>query len=105
MSQSIVISSNKFDGKVGTILFNPVNTELVINLGEVSLPLTFEPYLLDPPQEIYGFYTITVSEDDCTYYLKVPKKSQGEPPVIVFEDVDDLFIFEFMDSAIYQFEG
>jgi hypothetical protein len=72
MSQSVVISSNEFNGEIANILFNPLNSDDVINLGQVTLPVTFNPSLLTPPRTIYGFYTITIIESICTYYLKIP---------------------------------
>ena len=65
MSQSIIIKSVNYDGEVANIIFKPDNDNVVINLGDVTLPCTFNPSLLDPPREIYGTYTILVLNDQC----------------------------------------
>lgn len=80
MSQSVIISSEKFDGRICNVLFKPSNSDVVINLGDVTLPLTFEPFLLTPPQEIYGDYTITVLENNCVYYLNIPNPTPTPTP-------------------------
>lgn len=77
MLESIVIDSDNLGDKTVNMLFKPINSDEVVNLGDVNLPLTFEPHLLLPPQEIYGFYTITILESNCTYYLKVPEEIDG----------------------------
>jgi hypothetical protein len=82
MSQSVIISSEKFDGEICNVLFKPSNNNVVINLGDVILPLTFEPFLLTPPQEIYGDYTITVLEDNCVYYLNIPNPTPTPTPTV-----------------------
>ena len=80
MSQSVIISSEKFDGEICNVLFKPSNNNVVINLGDVILPLTFEPFLLTPPQEIYGDYTINVLENNCVYYLNIPNPTPTPTP-------------------------
>ena len=80
MSNFIVIESNNYDGFIADILFNPSNSDEVINLGEVTLPFTFKPYLLTPPREIYGTYTINVIEPNCTYFINVPQPTPTPTP-------------------------
>ena len=65
MSNSIIIKSINYDGEVANIIFKPDNDNIVINLGDVTLPCTFNPSLLTPPREIYGTYTILVLNDQC----------------------------------------
>ena len=60
MSNSIIIKSINYDGEIANIVFKPDNDNVVINLGDVTLPCTFNPSLLTPPREIYGTYTILV---------------------------------------------
>lgn len=71
MSQSIVINSIFYDGELAEVLFKPDNDEVVLNLGEISLPFLFQPYLLIPEREIYGSYTIKPIDVNCTYFLNV----------------------------------
>lgn len=80
MSKFIKIESENYDGSVANILFNPSNSEEVINLGEVTLPFIFEPDLLIPPQEIYGVYTINVLSPNCTFFLTVPLPTPTPTP-------------------------
>lgn len=80
MSNIIVIESNNYDGFIANILFNPSNSDEVINLGNVTLPFTFEPYLLIPPREIYGTYTINVIEPNCTFFVNVPQPTPTPTP-------------------------
>ena len=65
MSNSIIIKSINYDGEVANIIFKPDNDNIVINLGDVTLPCTFNPSLLTPPREIYGTYTILVLNNQC----------------------------------------
>jgi hypothetical protein len=65
MSQTIIIQSVNYDGEVANIIFKPDNDNIVINLGDVTLPCTFNPSLLTPPREIYGTYTILVLNNQC----------------------------------------
>ena len=65
MSNSIIINSVNYDGEIANIVFKPDNDNIVINLGDVTLPCTFNPSLLIPPREIYGTYTILVLNDQC----------------------------------------
>ena len=78
----IIIQSYNYDGELATIIFNPSGTELVINLGDHTLPFTFIPGLLIPPQEIYGTYTITTLYNNCTYYLNVPRPTPTPTPTV-----------------------
>ena len=65
MSNSIIIRSVNYDGEQANILFKPDNDNVVINLGNVTLPFLFQPSLLIPSREIYGTYTILVLNDQC----------------------------------------
>ena len=49
MIQIITIDSINYDGELANVLFTPDNDSVVINLGDVILPFTFEPSLLVPP--------------------------------------------------------
>ena len=85
MSQSIIIQSVNYDGEVANIIFKPDNDNVVINLGDVTLPCTFNPSLLIPPREIYGTYTILVLNDqcldsDCPYILNVVRPTPTPTP-------------------------
>jgi len=80
MSQNIIISSVFNEGELAEVLFKPDNTDLVINLGEVTLPFLFEPSLLIPPREVYGSYTILVVGTDCPYFLNVPRPTPTPTP-------------------------
>ena len=100
MSKFIIIESKNYEGSIANILFNPSNSEEVINLGDVTLPFTFEPSLLIPPREIYGVYTINVLEPNCTFFVRVPQ--QTPTYTIQFQDYNK---FLFMDYVVYQWEG
>ena len=80
MSKFIIIESKNYDGAIANILFNPSNSEEVINLGDVTLPFTFEPSLLTPPREIYGTYTINVLIPNCTFFVRVPQPTPTPTP-------------------------
>lgn len=80
MSVTIKISSINYDGEMATILFVPDTQPSVINLGLVQLPYTFNPSLLTPPREIYGSYTIRVTDSDCPNILKVPRPTPTVTP-------------------------
>jgi len=80
MSQNIIISSVFNEGELAEVLFKPDNTDLVINLGEVTLPFLFDPSLLIPPREVYGSYTILVVGTDCPYFLNVPRPTPTPTP-------------------------
>lgn len=82
MSQSVIINSVYNDGEVAQILFKPDNSNSVINLGNVTLPYLFQPSLLVPPEEIYGFYTITVLSTDCPYFLSIPRVTPTPTPTV-----------------------
>ena len=51
MSQSILIESNNYNGQDANVLFYPDTTDIVINLGVITIPFLFEPSMLYPPQE------------------------------------------------------
>lgn len=80
MSQSVIINSVYNDGEVAQILFKPDNLNPVINLGNVTLPYLFEPSLLTPPRQIYGTYTILVLDNDCPYFLTIPRLTPTPTP-------------------------
>jgi len=78
MYQFITIESINYDGETANIIFNPDNTNVVINLGNHTLPYVFNSALLDPPREIFGTYTITVN--NCPYFLNVPRLTPTPTP-------------------------
>lgn len=80
MSQDIIISSVFNDGDLAEVLFKPDNSDVVINLGNITLPFLFEPQLLLPPREVYGSYTILVVGTDCPYFLNVPRPTPTPTP-------------------------
>ena len=80
MSQDIIISSVFNDGDLAEVLFKPDNSDVVINLGNITLPFLFEPQLLIPPREVYGSYTILVVGTDCPYFLNVPRPTPTPTP-------------------------
>jgi hypothetical protein len=82
MSQIITINSVTYDGEFASILFNPQDTDIVINIGLVQLPFTFNAGLLTPPREIYGNYTILVQGSDCSKTLKVPAPTPTPTPTV-----------------------
>jgi len=82
MSQEVLISSPHYDGSTGQLLFTPIGTTTVINLGNVTFPYLFDPSTLEPPREIYGSYTIYIQSDDCTYYLNIPKPTPTTTPTL-----------------------
>ena len=82
MEYIITINSVTYDGEFASILFNPQDTDIVINLGLVQLPFTFNSGLLDPPREIYGNYTILVQGSDCSKTLRVPAPTPTPTPTV-----------------------
>ena len=80
MDQIIIIESINYSGEVANIIFNPDNTNVVINLGDHTLPYEFNSGLLDPPREIFGTYTITVN--NCPYFLNVPRTTPTPTPTV-----------------------
>jgi len=44
--QNIIINSVNYSGESAQIVFNPLRESVVLNLGNVTLPYNFEPYLL-----------------------------------------------------------
>ncbi len=82
MSQSITISSINYDGEIANVLFKPYNEEIVINLGNVTLPFDFFPGLLTPPKTVYGSYTILVIGIDCPYIMNVPPPTPTPTPTV-----------------------
>ena len=82
MNESIIISSENWDGQDVNILFKPDNDEIVLNLGDLTLPFTFQPSLLIPPREIYGTYTIVTLSGGCPYFLNVIRPTPTPTPTI-----------------------
>jgi hypothetical protein len=78
MDQIITIESINYNGESANIIFNPDNTNFVINLGDHTLPYVFNSASLNPPREIFGVYTITV--DNCPYFLNVPRLTPTPTP-------------------------
>jgi hypothetical protein len=78
MDQFITIESINYSGETANIIFNPDNTNFVINLGDHTLPYEFNSGLLNPPREIFGTYTITVN--NCPYFLNVPRLTPTPTP-------------------------
>jgi len=74
MSQSILIESSNYNNQDANVLFYPDTTDIVINLGVVTIPFLFESSMLYPPQEPFGYYTILpVDSPDCPNVLHVPR--------------------------------
>lgn len=82
MSKTIVISSINYDGELATILFVPEHTELTINLGEVTLPYTFNPQSLHPSRDVYGIYTIQVKNSTCSNIMNVIRPTPTVTPTL-----------------------
>ncbi len=80
MSQSIIIRSINYDGETANIIFNPYGEETVLNLGDQILPFEFSPSSLLPPKEVYGTYTILVTNSDCPNILNVPRPTPTPTP-------------------------
>ena len=82
MSQNIIINSVFNEGELAEVLFNPDNSEFVINLGEITLPFLFNPSLLIPQRDVYGSYTILIVGTDCPYFLNVPRPTPTPTPTV-----------------------
>lgn len=80
VDQSITINSINYDGEEAQVVFTPENDPVTINLGIVTLPFVFEPFLLVPPREVYGSYTIYTLTDKCTNFLVVPRPTPTPTP-------------------------
>jgi len=82
MSQSIIIRSINYDGEIANIIFTPDVDNVVINLGQQTLPFLFRPYLLTPPRDVYGTYTIvvTVNGIQCPNLLNVVRPTPTPTP-------------------------
>jgi hypothetical protein len=48
-------------------------SEYTIKLTDGTLPYTFNSGVLIPPREVYGFYTVLITDSDCPNILKVPR--------------------------------
>jgi len=79
---SILIESANYNGQEVNVIFNPSNTTLTINLGIQTLPFEFDPYLLVPPFEVYGKYTLLTLSGDCVLILDVPQPTPTPTPTI-----------------------
>lgn len=73
MNQIIKIESVNFSGENANVLFKPDNDDVTINLDVVTIPHTFDLSTLNPPREIYGFYTILVLNGNCPNIIEVPR--------------------------------
>jgi hypothetical protein len=73
MSQIITIQSVNYSGENVSILFKPDNDDVTIKLTDGTLPYTFNSGVLIPPREVYGFYTVLITDSDCPNILKVPR--------------------------------
>lgn len=73
MNKTITIESVNYSGKSVNILFKPDNDDITINLGEVTIPHTFDFDLLGLDREVYGFYTILSIVDNCPNILEVKR--------------------------------
>jgi len=84
MILSVTIESLNYDGELANVLFKPDNSFDTINLGTVSLPFIFYPNLLLPPKEIYGTYTIVITNvncsPNCTNILNIPRPTSTPTP-------------------------
>jgi hypothetical protein len=82
MTQSIIIRSINYDGEIANIIFTPDVDNVVINLGEQILPFLFRPYLLTPPRDVYGVYTIvvTINGVQCPNLLNVVRPTPTPTP-------------------------
>jgi hypothetical protein len=79
---SILIESVNYSGEPANVIFNPYGTTISINLGTQILPFEFEPYLLVPPYEVYGNYTIVTVSGNCSLFLTVPPPTPTPTPTI-----------------------
>jgi hypothetical protein len=84
MQQSITINSVNYDGEIANIIFKPDIEDITINLGEQILPFLFRPYLLTPPRDVYGVYTIIVKFNgiECPNILNVPRPTPTPTPTL-----------------------
>jgi hypothetical protein len=80
MSNKITINSVNYAGEVANIIFKPDTSNDVFNLGFVTLPYTFDPSILNPQQEVYGFYTILTEDATCPNILNVPRPTPTPTP-------------------------
>ena len=84
MSNTIVISSVNYDGESANILFKPDNDNVTINLnkefGQIILPYTFDPSTLIPPRDVFGTYTILVSNSTCPNIMNVVRPTPTQTP-------------------------
>ena len=79
MAEGIVIFSLPLSGQVANIVFNPISTELVFDLGNHVIPYYFDPSILNPPQNVYGTYSILVN-GVCLDFIKVLPETPTPTP-------------------------
>lgn len=107
MNQKIRIQTSNFSGQDAQLLFKPDNDNVVINLGIVTLPYTFESELLNPPREVYGTYTILITGSDCPNILNVPRPVPTPTPTpivasfYIITESGDVITSEIGDKIIY----
>ena len=79
---SIIIQSVSHIGETANIIFKPSKIDVAINLGQQTLPFLFRPYLLTPPRDVYGTYTIVVEVNgiQCPNILNVPRPTPTPTP-------------------------
>jgi len=79
---TIIIQSINFSGETASVVFTPYGSTSPINLGVQTLPFLFEPYLLTPPYDVYGSYSILVINSDCPLILNVPPPPPSPTPTL-----------------------
>lgn len=82
MEESIIIASINYSGEVANIIFRPDVENILIDLGNQTLPYTFNSYLLNPPRYVYGDYTITMVSGGCVYFLTIVRPSPTPTPTL-----------------------
>jgi len=80
MGQVLTINSINYSGESANILFKPDNDNVTINLGIQTLPYSFDPSLLTPQREIFGFYTVLLISGNCPTYLNIPRTTPTPTP-------------------------
>jgi hypothetical protein len=83
-NNEIIIVSENYDGKLMNIIYKPDNEDIVINLGENTIPFIFKPNLLIPSRDVYGSYTISTvpggCEPACNFILPVNRPTPTPTP-------------------------
>ena len=80
MGKTIIISSNNFNGELVNILFKPDNQNIVINLGDVNIPYSFDTTGIIPPCDVYGTYTILVKSSECSFTMDAIRPTPTPTP-------------------------